>query len=120
MAAKVLFLNIFLILMILDGNFAAKRVVKFQSETVDPQTPGITYKIVATSSYFGLFGQNSRSQCSQVCMNEDSCQGFYMDGGSCVFAVTDDVSNEIGRAPTVTPDSAQRLQAKSKNFMSFS
>ena len=106
--------------MILDGNFAAKRVVKFQSEIVDLETPAITYKIVATSSYFGLFGQNSQTQCSQVCINEDSCQGFYMDGGACVFAVTDDVSNEIGRAPTVTPDSAQRLQAKSKNFMSFS
>ena len=100
-------------------NFAAKRVVKFQSETVEQQTGEITYKSVESSSYFGLFGQNSRTQCSQVCMNEDSCHGFYMDGGACVFAVTDDVSNEIGHAPTVSPDSAQRLQAKSEHFMSF-
>ena len=112
-------LNIVLILSTFHTIFATKWVVKFHSETVDQQAEEITYKSVATSSYFGLCGQNSRTQCSQICMNEDGCQGFYMDDGSCVFAVTDDVIHEIRQQPTVTPDSTQTLQAKSNNIKYF-
>ena len=91
--------------------FSAKKAANFVSETVAQQTDIVKYKRIGTSSYFGLFGRNSRTQCSQVCLNEDSCESFYMDGGACVFGVSGDViAFEEGKE--AIPDGEQIIQVK--------
>ena len=101
---------------VVGPSFAPKRAAYFKPETVSDQQPVITYKSLSTSSYFGLDGPISQIQCMTICVDDDGCRSFHMNGEACVLGVTDDVSHEIRQAPTITPDSTQRLQVKSKNF----
>ena len=47
-----------------------------------------------------------------MCLNEDSCESFYMDGGACVFGVSGDVT-AFSEGVNTDPDGEQRIQAKS-------
>ena len=110
MKTKTVFFTLFFLF-----NFAhaAKKAANFISETVAQRSDIITgYKKIGTSSYFGLFGRNSKTQCSEVCLNEDSCESFYMDGGACVFGVSGDVT-AFSEGVNTDPDGEQRIQAKS-------
>ena len=93
-------------------SFSTRKAAKFVSETVEQRRDDILgYKKIGTSSYFGLFGRNSRTQCTQVCLNEDSCESFYMDGGECVFGISGD-SAAFVEGQVVFPPDEQRIQAK--------
>ena len=108
MKIKLLLFGVFVIF---DVAFAAKRAAKFVSEIVNDRTDITAYKKIGRSSYFGLFGRNSRTQCSEVCLNEDSCESFYMDGEACVFGVSGDVT-VFQEGETANPNGNQRIQAK--------
>ena len=94
-------------------SFTAKKAAKFTSETVSERSDVIKYKKIGPSSYFGLFGLNSRTQCSEVCLNKDSCGSFHMDDGACVFGVSGDVTVFEEDGVGVDPDGEQRIQTKS-------
>ena len=108
MKIKLLFFGVFVIF---DVAFAAKRAAKFVSEIVNDRTDITAYKKIGTSSYFGLFGRNSKTQCSEVCLNEDSCKSFHMDGEACVFGVRGDVT-VFQEGESANPNGNQRIQAK--------
>ena len=72
--------------------FSTRKEAFFVPETVAQHSGKIQYNKIATSSYFGLIGQNSNLQCSEVCLHEDSCEGFYIKDGACVFGVSGDVT----------------------------
>ena len=95
----------------LDGAFTAKQAANFVLETVSQRQDLLIYKRIATSSYYGLFGQNSKLQCSEVCFNEDSCESFYMEDGACVFGVSGD-SAAFGEGEEANPDGAQNVFVK--------
>ena len=97
---------------------AARKAAKFVLESVDQRSDiNVNYKRIGTSSYFGLFGRNSRTQCSEVCLNEDSCESFYMEGGACVFGVSGD-NTAFAEGETANPNSEQRIQVIGMCFFS--
>ena len=104
-------LLLFCVFVIFDVAFAAKRAAKFVSEIVNDRTDITAYKKIGRSSYFGLFGRNSKTQCSEVCLHEDSCESFYMDGEACVFGVSGDVT-AFEDGGDVSPATQQIIQAK--------
>ena len=94
-----------------DISISTRKAAKFVSDTVRLRPDILGYKKIGTSSYFGLFGQNSKTQCSQACLNEDTCESFYMDGGECVFGVSGE-SAAFVEGQVVFPVDEQRIQAK--------
>ena len=96
--------------------FVYTKQARFVTETAANQTDAIGYKKIGTSSYFGLIGQNSKLQCSEVCLNEDGCESFYMDNGACVFGVRDDVNafNAEGNSEDTTAPEGQLVEVKCK------
>ena len=92
-------------------SFSTRKAAKFVSDTVGQTRDILGYKQIGTSSYFGLFGRNSKTQCSQACLNEDTCESFYMDGGECVFGVSGH-SAAFVEGQVVFPLDNQRIQAK--------
>ena len=58
-------------------------------------------KRIDTSSHFGLLGQNSEVQCALVCHHENSCNGFYVDNGACVFCVKTDEVNAFSEGENI-------------------
>ena len=101
-------------LLFLDIVFTSRKAANFVSEIVAQRSDIPRYKKIFRSSYFGLFGQNSRTQCSEVCLNEDSCESFYMDGGACVFGLNSGFP-AFDEGEPADPDGQQRIQAKSKS-----
>ena len=114
------YLNFLVILIICGGILASKRAGRFLLDAEGIQQTGMTYKRLGVSSYFGLSGQASPLQCVAICMDEENCQSFYMEGGTCVFGVLDGVNYEISQAQTVTPDSSQKMHLKSRLFLNRS
>ena len=97
---------------------AGRKIAKFVAETVDHErTDTIEYKKIGTSSYFGLIGQNSIIQCGEVCLNEDSCESYYMEGGACVFGVSGD-SHAFEEGEETNPEDGQRIRAKGMFYFS--
>ena len=95
---------------------AARKAAKFVLESVDQRSDiNVNFKRIGTSSYFGLFGRNSRTQCSEVCLNEDTCVSFYMEDGECVFGVSGDVT-AFEDGEETNPDPGQRIQSKGENL----
>ena len=91
--------------------FAVRKAAAFIVETVS-QRPDITkYIKIGTSSDFGLFGRNSKTQCSEVCINEGSCESFYIEDGACVFGVRGDVTG-FAEGEETAPDAGQKIYAK--------
>ena len=97
-------------------SYAANKAAKFVSEMVNNSSNITVYKKIGSNSYFGLSGQNSIIQCSDVCLNEDSCQSFHMDGGACVFGFSGDVTAFDESGEEVTPDGGQAINAKGMKF----
>ena len=93
--------------------FASQKAATFTSETVAQRLDIIKYKKIERSLLFNLFGQNSKTQCSEVCVNEFSCKSFHVDDGACVFGVAFGVTSFDEDGEEATPDGEQRIQAKS-------
>ena len=92
--------------------YAARKAANYVSEAAS-QRPDISeYKKIGTSSFYGLFGTNSKTQCSEVCLNEDSCESFYMDGGACVFGVIGDVNAFSEEGEEAYPNGNHTIQVK--------
>ena len=108
MKFSVFFLGLFIVY---NASCENKKSARFVSETVAQGSDIIQYKKIGTSSYFGLFGRNSKIQCAEVCLNEDSCESFYMEGGACVFGVSGD-NTAFAEDETANPNSEQRIQVK--------
>ena len=109
MKLRLVLLSVFLIFKIAFSRKSAKFVL----ETVSQRSDIAAFKKIGTSSYFGLFGRNSKTKCSVVCLNEDSCNSFYMDGEACVFGVNGD-AHSYGEGEPVFPEETLRIYAKSK------
>ena len=103
------FVGLFLLF---DASDAVNQWAEFVFETVGDRSDIISYKKIGTSSYFGLIGQSSKMQCSEICLNEDSCKSFHIDGGACVFGVSGNVTAFEREGENATPDTEQRIFAK--------
>ena len=101
-------------LAIFNKTNAEKKAAKFVQETVAQQNTITGYKKIGTSSHFGLFGQNSKTQCSEVCLHEDDCRSVHMEGGACVFGVSGDVTAFHGEGVNTTPPQDQIIKTKCK------
>ena len=78
---------------IIDIAIGSRKSAKFISETVINRPDISKYRKIGTSSYFGLFGQNSKAKCTIVCLHENDCISVHMDGGACVFGASGDVTS---------------------------
>ena len=95
---------------------SARKAAKYVFGTVAQRPSTIQYKKIVGSSYFALFGETSKAKCSIVCLDEDSCDSFYIDGGECVFGITGDVrAFEDGEEATV--DGGQRIHVKGLDWI---
>ena len=101
------------LLLVFGLSYASKKTAKFVVETVAERSDIKSYKKVGTSSYFGLFGQNTKAKCTIVCLHEDNCRSVHMEGGACVFGVGGDVTAFEEDGEDVHPNRGQRIHAKS-------
>ena len=99
-------------------SFSSRKAAKFVSETVAESSGTNTYKKIRRSSYFGLFGENSKSKCTIVCLHQDTCESVHMDGEACVFGVSDDVT-AFEEGEETNPYGNQRILSKSMFLNSY-
>ena len=104
---------VFSILLIFKIALSSRKSAKFVFETFSQRSDIDAFKKIGTSSYFRLFGRNSKAKCSVVCLFEVSCNSFYMDGEACVFGVNGD-ADSFAEGERVFPGETQRIHAKSK------
>ena len=87
--------------------FASEKSAHFFPLFVGSQNVGLTYARLASRTIFGLSGQISKAKCAVICLHADSCQGFYMDNGACVFGVSADDVTAFHEGQNINPEPDQ-------------
>ena len=118
---KKLLLNFIATLLIFGRISTSTNSAIFKLGTMEDQPDWIhvSYKKLVKSLCLGLNGQSSKIQCMVVCMDDEYCYSFHLEGGACVFGVTDDVSEEISQGQTIVPRRLQGMYLKSKYLNQF-